>query len=510
MRPAATLYARIVGWLLLNLAILTIGFQIFFAEEFTLDPRVQMAGEPGDRVISLAHKVVAELSLAGRDEWDNILDRHGQTNQLQLLLFRSDATVIAGPQIHIPPAVMDTVTAHSIAASDLDARNFLFGPRKPPLPERKPVQHEKIRPVTMIVNPPDSDAWWFGVQLPLYDPDKESLYHVFVLARSEGLSPVFFPPRPWWSLAMAAIGVSLLMWIPMVRHITRPIRDITAATEMIADGQFGVTVEARRTDELGRLGDAINRMSVRLEEFISGQKRFLGDTSHELCSPLARMQMAVGILESKATADQRDYVNDIGDEVKHMSDLVNELLSFSKASLQPEDIKIQSVDIKAIVDLAVKRETQGKANVKVNVPDNLCAMANKQLLSRAIGNLLRNAVRYAAHAGPIGVKAERKENFTFIVVWDSGPGISESHLGMIFDPFYRPDASRTSTTGGVGLGMAIVKTCIETCGGRVICKNRRSQGLKVIIRLNAEPGNIEPPNTATGLSRADFDLPDTD
>ncbi|MGB0583053.1 MAG: sensor histidine kinase [Limisphaerales bacterium] len=506
MQPAATLYARIVGWLLLNLAILGAGFPLFFAEEFRIDPRMQMAGDAGDHVIHLARSVVSELSQSDRSEWNEILDRHGQTNALDLLLFHSDGTVMAGPQMEIPGSVMDSVAAHSIAAADLDARNFLFGPREPLPPDDRIQRHKGVRPVSLIVNPPGSDEWWFGVQLPLYDRQPQTTYHAFVLAKSAGLPPAFFRGRNWWPLALTAIGISVLLWIPMARHITRPIREITAATEMIADGQFGIALQADRSDELGRLAEAINKMSTHLEGFISGQKRFLGDTAHELCSPLARMQMAVGILETKATsADQKGYVNDISEEVQHMSDLVNELLSFSKASLQPAEIKIQPVDVKAIIDLAVKRETSGKASIKLNVPDELSAMANKQLLARGIGNLLRNAVRYAAHAGPIGIKAERREDFTFIVVWDSGPGISNDHIGMIFDPFYRPDASRTSTTGGVGLGMAIVKTCIETCGGRVICKNRRSQGLKVIIRLNAEPGN-----TATGLSHGEFDLPDTD
>lgn len=507
MRPAATLYARIVGWLLLNLAILAAGFQLFFADQFAVDPRMQMAGEAGDRVITLARKVVAELSRSDRNGWNEILQRNGQTNSVDLLLFRSDGALMAGPPIEIPDTVSDRVAAHSAATADLDARNFLFGPRNlnPPDPANDVGRHEPVRPATMILNPSGTSQWWFGAQLPLLDRQARTTYHVFVLARSEGLSKAFFVADRRWPMALTAIGISLLLWIPMARHITRPIQDITAATEMIADGHFDVTVQSDRSDELGRLGDAINRMSARLEGFISGQKRFLGDTAHELCSPLARMQMAVGILETKANAEQEDYVSDISEEVQHMSDLVNELLSFSKASLQPTEIKIRSVDVKAIIDMAVKRETQGKNTVKVDAPDDLTALANTQLLSRAIGNLLRNAIRYAAHAGPIGIKAERRDSFTFIVVWDSGPGISDDHIGMIFDPFYRPDASRTSTTGGVGLGMAIVKTCIETCGGRVICKNRRSQGLKVIIRLDAEPGN-----TVTSMSRAEFDLPDTD
>lgn len=304
---------------------------------------------------------------------------------------------------------------------------------------------------------------------------------------------------------MGAVVFSLLLWVPLVRQLTGPIKDMTAATERMAEGHFDVAVNTGRSDELGRLGEGVNKMASLLEGYLSGQIRFLGDTAHELCSPLARMQMAVGILESKATADQSEYVADLGEEVRHMSDLVNELLSFSKASLQPEDVTIRTVEVKPIVELAVKRESSGTAPIRVSVGEDVVALANKQLLARAIGNLLRNAVRYAGHAGPIGIKVEQHDPHTYIVVWDSGPGIPDEHIGIIFDPFYRPDASRTSTTGGAGLGMAIVRTCIESCGGKVVCKNRRSQGLKVIIRLASGVGS-----TASGLAHPDFDEPEPD
>lgn len=305
----------------------------------------------------------------------------------------------------------------------------------------------------------------------------------------------------WILFGAAASG---LLWHSFARQVAGAIGTLSEATEQIADGGFDVRVDTGRADELGRLGEAIGRMAVRLEGYVNGQKRFLGDTAHELCSPLARMQMAVGILESNARPEQRDYIADIADEVRHMSDLVNELLSFSKASLQPGEVRIQRLPLKPIVEQAVKREAADKSDLKVDVAPELEVLANKQLLARAVGNLLRNAMRYAGHCGPIGVLAERRGQHVYVVVWDSGPGIDAGHIDRVFDPFYRPDASRTSTTGGVGLGMAIVKTCVEACGGKVICKPRRSRGLKVIIRLRAEDDAAD--GTATGFASDAGDL----
>src|SRR6202000_996203 len=119
-----------------------------------------------------------------------------------------------------------------------------------------------------------------------------------------------------------------------VRGITRSISRMTRATEKIAEGNFDVRTQVRRQDELGSLSEAINRMAMRLSGFVHGQKRFLGDIAHELCAPIARIQVALGILEQRAGEKEIDYVVDLKAEVDHMSSLVNELLSFSKAQLQ--------------------------------------------------------------------------------------------------------------------------------------------------------------------------------
>src|SRR6266571_42100 len=108
--------------------------------------------------------------------------------------------------------------------------------------------------------------------------------------------------------------LKIVLWFPLVRGITRSLGQISRATERIAEGQFDVRVRIPRRDELGQLGAAVSRMAQRLEGFVTGQKRFLGDTAHELCTPLARIQMAVGILEQRSTESSRCYVQDVREE----------------------------------------------------------------------------------------------------------------------------------------------------------------------------------------------------
>jgi two-component system sensor histidine kinase CpxA len=107
------------------------------------------------------------------------------------------------------------------------------------------------------------------------------------------------------------------------------------------------------------------------------------------------------------------------------------------------------------------------------------------LLARAVGNVLRNAIRYAGNAGPVLLRAVASGPEIVLTVRDSGPGVPESSLAKLFDPFFRPDVSRTADTGGVGLGLAIVKTCVEACQGRVSLRNLQPHGLEVEIRLPA-------------------------
>ena len=121
----------------------------------------------------------------------------------------------------------------------------------------------------------------------------------------------------------------------------------------------------------------------------------------------------------------------------------------------------------------------------MQVDEALTAIGHERYLTRAIGNLLRNASRYASHAGPISVTAGRHGDKVELVVADSGPGLPADALERIFEPFYRLQSSRSRETGGVGLGLAIVKSCVEACRGAVACRNRSPHGLEVIITLRA-------------------------
>jgi two-component system sensor histidine kinase CpxA len=193
--------------------------------------------------------------------------------------------------------------------------------------------------------------------------------------------------------------------------------------------------------------------------------------------------VALGILDQRAADPEKKYVQAACEKADQISTLVNELLSFSKASLGASSIRLQPVPVRQAAQQALERDDDLNGRVQLEVPEDLEVLAEPTLLVGSISNLVRNAVRYAGEAGPITLRARREEDAVILTVEDNGPGIPEEHLAHVFDPFYRVDASRDRATGGVGLGLTLVKTCIESCKGTVTCHNRKPHGLEVAIRL---------------------------
>jgi two-component system sensor histidine kinase CpxA len=315
-------------------------------------------------------------------------------------------------------------------------------------------------------------------------PDAEPVPALLLLASKDLLMNSFFFDWRSWSLVLAAVlALSALCWLPFVRGLTHSIDQMTKATAEIAEGRFDVAVKVKRQDELGHLATSINRMASRLETFTRGQKRFLGDVAHELRSPLGRMQLAIGILERKAPEEAQQNVTDLREDIDLMAGLTDGLLQVARSGAKPEVLALQPVNVASIVQQAARREIPSNIAFESKVDESVNVKAHPEYLTAALSNLLRNAVRYAGESGPIKLAAQNERDTVVITVADSGPGVPEDALDKIFTPFYRLDDSRTSRTGGAGLGLAIVRTSIEACGGDVVARNRPEGGLEVEIKL---------------------------
>ncbi|MHC1768549.1 MAG: ATP-binding protein [Verrucomicrobiia bacterium] len=498
--PRFPLYAKILSWFFLNLVLLAAVFFLVVRAQFGLGLDWFLSGGAAERIDAVSRLILSELTERPGPEWNEALQRFATAYRVHFFLFGPAGEQLAGEDVVLPAEVKARLVEQPKSIRHVRAPKQRQRPPPPaaegitpPPPPPSPGPPHQVPPAHLsaeeaytkfLIRTPRPTRYWMCVRTVLSGPDQSPDRPVTLVAMSSALSAggLLLDPKPWLMAGLGAVFLSALLWFPFVRGITRCIGQMTQATRKIADGQFEVRVDEQRRDELGALGSAVNQMAARLGGFVTGQKRFLGDIAHELCSPLARLQVALGILDQRAADPEKRYVQAACEKADQISTLVNELLSFSKASLGASSIKLQPVHLRQAVQQALHRENN-LAGVRLEVPEDLEVLAEPSLLVGSVSNLVRNAVRYAGQAGPITVRARREKDRVIVTVEDHGPGIPEEHLAHVFDPFYRVDASRNRATGGVGLGLTLVKTCIESCEGTVTCRNRNPHGLEVTIRL---------------------------
>ena len=204
-----------------------------------------------------------------------------------------------------------------------------------------------------------------------------------------------------------------------------------------------------------------------------------GEQGRQLRAVAHRMQVALEILNTRVQDPERGYLRDLKDDVDALSRLTDDLLQYARAELSDRTVTLVPVNVAEAIAKVVAREDRASVIFDVRVPAELTVRAEPSLFERTVSNLVRNAVKYAGAAGPIVISATRDTAGTTITVSDSGPGVAPESVERVFDPFYREDVARNRKTGGVGLGLAIVRSAVEACGGTVSCRNRQPHGLEV-------------------------------
>ncbi len=477
MRRNFPIYGKVLAWLAVNVVVLALLVFGFLQTQFRLSLDWMLAGPGGDRIGTIADTVTSELSSLPEEQWAGRLQRYEQAYGVQFALFGSDGKQVVGTPLQVPPELMAKLS---------DRR----GPGdRPPPPRRPPGAQAMKRPPDAPPKPrfmqrAGSPArYWAAVHLDLvYGPEVRPLTLAMVSDTITG-GGLFFDLWPWLGLGGAGLVLSALVWMPFVRGLTRSIGRLNSAASSIANGHFGERVPETRNDELGELSCSVNAMAKQLGDYVQEQRRITADVAHELCSPIARMQMALGIVEQRGTPEQANYLKKLDAELQHMAKLVEEVMTFSKAEKLRERESPEDVHLIDLVKQVIVREGAGAA-VEMEVPEGLHLCTLGEALDRALGNVLRNAVRYAGHAGQIHIQAESDGTGEIrIRVFDQGPGVPAEALPRLFEAFYRPESARARHTGGSGLGLAIVKRCIEACGGSVSATLRSPQGLQVEMRL---------------------------
>jgi two-component system OmpR family sensor kinase len=302
-----------------------------------------------------------------------------------------------------------------------------------------------------------------------------------------GPPPRFRPLTPFIPIG-AAVLASLLFAALLAWYFARPIRALRQAFDAAAGGDLAPRFPAKPRaggDELTTLGRDFDRMTARLRALLDGQKNLLHDVSHELRSPLARLQAAIGLAHQqpeKAAASMER----IERESVRMDKLVGELLTLSRLEAGAFDGPKQEFSLGELLD-EILHDAQFEAATnsrEVSFTSNADVQLSGQpeLLARAIENVVRNAIKHSPAGGKVEVESTGDARFVRIRVMDSGPGVAQEDLGRIFQPFYR-GSSTEKDVDGHGLGLAIAQQVVQQHGGRIAAANRAGGGLCVELAL---------------------------
>ena len=457
-----------------------------------------LRGPVGDRIDTVADAIMIHLRASDYQNQNDVLKEFGQKYGIKFYLFSNHGQQLAGEPTTLPISLQQRLKQwspprpgfpHGSPNGPPPPEFPHGGPNGPPPPE---FSHGDRSHFPMFPNFPKDrkfaeqadNKFWIVVRTLAMAPDHHHPMPAVLIASSNNIwqSRLLFDFEFLGMVLGALLLLSLLFWWPFVHRITHQLSALTAATESIAVGNFDTKLKVGPKDEIGRLAEAVNLMAERLNSFVSGQKRFLGDISHELVTPIARLNMAIELFETASEAEQKDLIVDIKDEVAQMNHLVEELLAFAKAGLKGKQADLVPVHLKPLVE-ETRARLSSKQEIQINVAPEICVLADPLLLARSISNVLRNSLRYAADAGPITVTAKTLSNDVEIILADCGPGISEDALQFVGEPFFRPEYARNRDSGGIGLGLAIVKSCVEHCGGSVSVTNVAAGGLQVVLRL---------------------------
>ncbi len=304
------------------------------------------------------------------------------------------------------------------------------------------------------------------------------------------LPPPLHPPRPWlFPLVPMATGgiVSLIFAWLLALYFARPIRTLHDAFEAETSGKLETRVGdamGKRRDELSDLGKDFDRMAERLQNLVEGHRRLLHDVSHELRSPLARLQAASDLMHQQPERTL-ELIGRIQREIGRIDDLVDELLTLSRLDTGVGQLTREPFDLVSLIqdiaeDARIEAEPKGCV-IGLDLPESMTVDGNIEWLRRAVENVLRNAVRHSPAGLPIQVKAGNEDAFAHLTIEDRGGGVAPAELEAIFEPFYR--AANAKPFEGYGLGLTITRQVLKLHGGGVWAENIGDGGFAVHMRL---------------------------
>ncbi|MBV9087009.1 MAG: HAMP domain-containing protein [Acidobacteria bacterium] len=320
----------------------------------------------------------------------------------------------------------------------------------------------------------------------------------YVLVAEMSRSPFLpFRPGPGKQLlrVLLAVLISGSLCYALTTYLTRPVLHLRTAARQLSEGDLSARASQqmeRRRDEIGDLVRDFNRMADRIESLVTAQRQLISDISHELRSPLARLNVALGLARQRASADVEPNLDRIEREAERLNEMIGQLLTLARLDDHTSPPGKEEVELPAVLqEVAADAEFEAAARnctVRLTGLQPCVVHGTPELLRSAIENVVRNAIRYTAEGTEVNIslKCEPDGNgneWAVIAVRDFGPGVPDAELPKLFRPFYRVADARERQSGGVGLGLAITERALRIHGGSVQAKNASNGGLLVEMRL---------------------------
>ncbi|CEG56806.1 two-component system sensor histidine kinase CpxA [Legionella fallonii] len=313
----------------------------------------------------------------------------------------------------------------------------------------------------------------------------------------------YFVQIPWAGLAIRltlAIFISGLICYLLSMYLTQPLRTLGMAAKSIATGKLYTRVghfRGHKKDEIAELSKDFDRMAEQLEALVRSKERLLQDISHELRSPLARLNIAIELGKKKTNHLADNEFNRMELESSRLNALISEILDFARLDKSTTDLQLAKTNIPELISDIIhdaNYESGDQLNrISTETIEPCQLIVDKRLIHRAIENIVRNALHYTPEHQQIHISLHHNDakDKIYLDVKDNGPGVPEDQLEKIFNPFYRVDTSRTKKTGGYGLGLAIASRAITLHHGEIIAKNAEDGGLlvRIILPLRLSPNN---------------------
>jgi histidine kinase len=281
----------------------------------------------------------------------------------------------------------------------------------------------------------------------------------------------FYEAFAW--AALAGLGAAAVVSLLISRRLTAPLRDMTFASQRMAEGRYSERVQVGGGDELGQLAVSFNSMAEKLEQVEAMRRRLIGDVAHELRTPLTAIKGSMeGLVDGVLPASPETFAQ-VAAETERLNRLVDDLQELSRVESGAVALDLKPVSLPELIETTRKRlapsYTSKGVSLTLDVPASLPAVrADTDRLLQVLTNLLGNALQYTSSGGHVSMSAETRAGVILVRVTDTGIGIPPEHLPHIFDRFYRVDKSRSRQAGGgSGIGLTISKVLVEAHGGHL-------------------------------------------